>query len=415
VKDGATAIAALGQDIDTALVDLKGGTTGQILAKASDTDLDYSWVTNDVGDITEVTAGTGLTGGGTSGAVTLSFDQANFGGGQYAAGKNKIINGDFYINQRNFTSVTTNVYFFDRFRNSQDAGAGSITLTPEVFTPGTAPVAGYEGKNFLQIVTTGQSSTTNFASFLQNIEDVRTFAGQTVTFSFWARATSGTPNLSVEFAQYFGTGGSPSASVNTTPAKKAITTSWARYSFTVTLPSISGKTLGTNNNNSLNIRIWCSAGSTLDSRTDTLGNQNNTFQFWGLQAESGSTASPFQTATGTLQGELAACQRYYWRSTQGNAFSTYGLGIAASTTLGAIPFLNPVTMRVNPTSIDYSTLELADYGGNTYAVTNLTLALPGFQQSMLDATTAGVMVSLRSYILRNANNAAGYVGVSAEL
>jgi hypothetical protein len=47
VKDGATAIAALGQDIDTALIDLKGGTTGQVLSKASGTDLDYSWVTTD--------------------------------------------------------------------------------------------------------------------------------------------------------------------------------------------------------------------------------------------------------------------------------------------------------------------------------------------------------------------------------
>lgn len=47
VKDGATAIAALGQDIDTALIDLKGGTTGQVLAKASGTDLDFSWVAQD--------------------------------------------------------------------------------------------------------------------------------------------------------------------------------------------------------------------------------------------------------------------------------------------------------------------------------------------------------------------------------
>lgn len=47
VKDGATAIAALGQDIDTALVDLKGGTTGQVLSKATNTDLDFTWVEQD--------------------------------------------------------------------------------------------------------------------------------------------------------------------------------------------------------------------------------------------------------------------------------------------------------------------------------------------------------------------------------
>jgi hypothetical protein len=47
VKDGATAIATLGQDIDTAFVDLKGGTTGQVLSKASGTDLDFTWIEQD--------------------------------------------------------------------------------------------------------------------------------------------------------------------------------------------------------------------------------------------------------------------------------------------------------------------------------------------------------------------------------
>jgi hypothetical protein len=65
-----------GQAVDTSLADLKGGTSGQILSKASNTDMDFTWITNDVGDITAVTAGTGISGGGTSGAVTVTNSMA---------------------------------------------------------------------------------------------------------------------------------------------------------------------------------------------------------------------------------------------------------------------------------------------------------------------------------------------------
>jgi hypothetical protein len=263
-------------------------------------------------------------------------------GTQYAAGKNKIINGDFGINQRGFTSSTINAaYNFDRWLCG--ATDGTSTATAQVFAPGEVPLTGYNGKNFIRLQSTGQTAGNALTGLFQNIESVRTFAGKSVTVSFWAKASTGTPNIAVYNQQNFGSGGSPSATLNNPGNKFAITSSWVRYSTTLSIPSISGKTIGTTTDGSLNIGIATSAGVDRNAYTSSLGIQSITVDIWGVQVEEGVTASAFQTATGTIQGELAACQRY---------FQIYGdleiFGSFYSATSARFFHYLPVAMRVAP-------------------------------------------------------------------
>ena len=337
----------------------------------------------------------------------------------YAAGKNKIINGDFTINQRAFTSNTTSgAYNFDRWLQTNGGTSGTLTITPQTFTPGAAPVSGYEGSTFIQCITAAGANADTYALFSQRIENVRTFAGQTATVSFWAKAASGTPKIAVETEQLFGSGGSPSSAVTTAGGTATLSTSWARYSVTVSVPSISGKTIGTTaNTSSLSINLWLSAGSSFASRASSIGLQNATFQIWGVQIEDGSVATAFQTATGTIQGELDACQRYYYRNSAVGNFASMANGHAYAGNSAYLTFYFKTSMRTNPSSIEYSNIGLGDGVNSTVAITSLVIESgTGTTNSvLLNAGVASGLTQYRPMYCIGNNSSSAYIGLSAEL
>ena len=330
----------------------------------------------------------------------------NVGFGQ--AGKNKIINGDFSVNQRAFTSTTTHSsYGFDRWLLV--AADGTSTFSAQTFTAGAAPVAGYESTNFARLVSTGQTLSSARTVLSQRVEDVRTFAGQTVTFSFWAKAASGTPSVAVDAVQVFGSGGSSAVEIN--GQKTAITDSWARYSLTFSVPSMSGKTIGSGSYSQW--RIYTSAGSAYNTVTNSLGIQSTSIDFWGVQVEAGSKATPFQTASGgSIQGELAMCQRYFSKSylqttapadgatassinKQGTAYTTGNMRTQTIT--------YPVTMRSGSPSITiYRTTSIATNGRWAYYTTSWQTATIGSGQindNSFSIELGGTFTLNGSYIL----------------
>lgn len=286
------------------------------------------------------------------------------------AGKNAIINGDFRIWQRgtSFSNPATASFAADRWSVVWDGTGATRTVSQQAFTPGSAPTTGYEGQFFYRFAQSVAGSGGTYNLFQNRIEDVRTYAGQVVTISFWAKASASMSLVRLNFEQDFGTGGSPSGAVSTDLANTnfAITTSWQRFTYTTTVPSISGKTMGTATPGYLGLRFWLPVNSTF------------TLDVWGVQVELGSVATPFETATGTIQGELAACQRYYEKSinqslTPGTSGNVGEIWFPNGTIIPGETWQTPrfaVTKRTSPTVTTYSyngtTSRASDNNGTDY-------------------------------------------------
>lgn len=429
-----------GQAVDTSLADLKGGTTNQILAKNSNTDMDFKWVANDVGDITAVTAGTGISGGGTTGDVTITntmataidakgdliagtgadtFSRLAAGSngdiiisdstapaglrwqGSQSAGKNAIINGGFDIWQRS-TSSSTNGGYTTADRWTRD-GANCTTSRQSTGAP--------TGSNYV-MRNAFTSASGAYVTQFQYIEtaNVAPLLGRQATFSVRLRRSSGMASNLAIYVQKNATvdaGGSTGgwttidAATITNASLPTGTTSadWYLAQLGVAIP---------NDGTANSLRVYI--------LTATEPGNGSYWEMAQVQLEMGYQTTAFSRAGGTISGELAACQRYYWRSTGGAAYSVFGGNCSAWSTVDLLGGFNlPVTMRTNPTSVEYSSLIASD-GVNNNAVGTLTFSsaysspnVGGF------SATSTSLTAFRFYRIQANNSTSAYVAYSAEL
>lgn len=262
--------------------------------------------------------------------------------------RNLIQNGNFSVSQRGTSFTADNVYTLDRWKSSDGTGGSPArTLSQQVFTLGQTDVP--NAHYYLRHAQTGASTNGN-SSLVQKIEDVTRSAGQTITLSFYAKANA-SMTVDVRFIQDFGTGGSPSSDVTLTETI-TIGTSWAKFTLTKDIGSLSGKTLGTDGVHTSSL--------TLDMEFQPTG--TFTFEIAQVQLEVGDTATPFEHRS--YGAELSLCSRYYTSSFQNMSPQDGALGAAnryyspcwkhagASRLVGSVNNF-PVPMRASPTFTFY--------------------------------------------------------------
>lgn len=268
------------------------------------------------------------------------------------------------------TSQVTSTYGSDNRWFNQNVGS-TKTHSRQNHTLGT--VLGVTVPVFFsRTVVVSVAGAANAVLKTQRIERVATLQGQNCTVSFWAKASSSLP-IAVNIGQNFGTGGAPSASVSVNGQKVTLTTSFAFYSLTFAVPSITGKTLGTVGDY-LELAFWFDAGANFNAQTNTLGQQSGTFDLFGIKLEAGQVATPLLPKN--LADERIECQRFY--SLVNASVRSYNHTAVSATYASQVPW--PVAMRATPTALGLS-------AGLTINVSTTLLSTPDANGGWFEATT----------------------------
>ncbi len=253
--------------------------------------------------------------------------------------RNKIINGNFDVWQRGVSQTVSNIGPEDRFSNTHSGD--TKTTSRQAFPAGQTDVPD-NPKFFSRTVITAVAGAGSYVQKVQRIEGVETLSGKLATLTFYAKS-SVAKNISVEFAQVFGTGGSPSANVDTIGVTTySLTTAWQKFTALVNLPSIAGKTLGSNGDDHLALIFWLDAGSTYATRSGGIGQLSATVDIARVSLVEGDArneADPFSPRG--FVTEMQLCMRYYEQ----------GYGIFSGNVTSGLAYYHSSIMRVTKRAI----------------------------------------------------------------
>ncbi len=419
-----------GQAVDTTFVDLKGGTTGQVLSKASNTDMDFTWVAQDdsnaiqnaivdaKGDLIAATAadtparlavgtnGQVLT-ADSSAATGLAWATAS-GGSTNVAGKNAILNSNFEIWQRG-TSVAgaggSGAYTADRW----SAYNASYTITQQ----STSDTTNLPFINKCARVQRNSGATsTAGVNFVQPLESVNSkpFIGKVATLSFYARAganySSTSSGLLVFLLGGTGTDQNPNntytGSSNIISQTATLTTTWQRFSYT-------SSTIATTVNE-LAVQLTSLGVGT--------AGVNDYFEVTGVQLEIASSASAYSPNAATYALELAACQRYFANVVPSTA--DYGTvismfqAVSGSAAKGGIRFPVPMRVSASITLAAASNFTLANSAYTPIGGSSFTYAVGNTVDCRIDMSVASGLTAGNATAL-SGNTANLLIQASAEL
>jgi hypothetical protein len=306
---------------------------------------------------------------------------------QQVAGKNALINGGFDVWQRGTSSTTTSGYLTaDRW---YCYSGGAVTWSQEsTVIP--------SGSRYCMKILSGASIQPILYQAIETLNAVY-YAGSSITLSAQVQASVSTVfNIDIQYSTSVDVG--PTGSWTTITATSGGTATAVSGSFT----RLSGVFAIPLTAKSLMVRIY---PATIATGVSLYVGQ--------VQMELGTSPSPFFRNASTLQGELAACQRYYYRNTSESTGNYLALGFTGTTTTGQFMMPLPVTMRVAPAALEYANCAIID-GVTQSSITALVVNWTSKNYINIYTTGSTGLTAFRPSLIC-ANGSVAYIGFSAEL